>query len=129
MKISFCKTGELGGSSYVKIPLGSNTILNIQNVDKYCSIWSILAYLQPCKNDHPKRVSKYKQYFDELTIEDFDFTKRFKCSDVHSFEKLNNLSINVFQLNFCQDKNKWKHDLIPIEISKNDSDGVTDFLI
>ena len=38
MKISFFKTGELDGSSYVKIPLRSSAILNVQNIDKYCFI-------------------------------------------------------------------------------------------
>ena len=56
-------------------------------------------------------------------------TNGFKCSDVHNFEKLNNLSINTFEFNFCQDKDKWKHNLIPIDISKNDSDRVIDLLI
>ena len=41
MKISFYKTGELNGTSYVKIPLRSSSILNIQKIDKYCFIWSI----------------------------------------------------------------------------------------
>ena len=36
MRIYFCKTGELNGSNYVKIPLRSNAILNIENNDKYC---------------------------------------------------------------------------------------------
>ena len=34
MKFSFYKTRELDGTSYVKIPLRSNAILNIQNIDK-----------------------------------------------------------------------------------------------
>ena len=38
---------------------------------------------------------------------------------MHRFEKLNNLSIIMFELFFYQDKNKWKQILIPIEISKN----------
>ena len=59
----------------------------------------------------------------------FDFTNGFKSSDVQKFEKLNNLSINIFELNFYQDKNEWKHNLIPIEISKNESDKVVDLLI
>ena len=59
----------------------------------------------------------------------FDFTNGFKCSDVQKFEKINNLSINIIELNFYQDRNKWKYNLIPIEISKNDSDNVIDLLI
>ena len=39
MKISFYKTGELNGSSYVKTPLRSNALINNKNNDKYCFIW------------------------------------------------------------------------------------------
>ena len=39
MKISFYKTVELNGTSYVNIPLRSNAILNIQYNDKYCFVW------------------------------------------------------------------------------------------
>ena len=38
MKISFYKTVELNGTSYVKIPLRSSAVLNIQNNDKFCFI-------------------------------------------------------------------------------------------
>ena len=48
MKTSFYKTVELNGTSYVKIPLTSKAILNVQNNDKYCFVWSILASLHPC---------------------------------------------------------------------------------
>ena len=113
MKIRFYKTGELNGSSYIKIPLRSNSLMNFENDDKYCFLWSISAYLHPCENDHPNRFSNYEQYFDELNIEGFDFTNGFECSDVHKFEKLNNLSKNIFELNLYQDKKKWKHNLIP----------------
>ena len=50
-------------------------------------------------------------------------------SDVDKFEKLNNLSLNVFELNFYPDKNKWKPNLVPIEVSKNDSDRIVDLSI
>ena len=38
MNIHFYKTQELNATSYVKIPIRSNAILNIQNDDKYCFI-------------------------------------------------------------------------------------------
>ena len=41
MTIYFYKTQELNGPSYVKLPIRSNAILNIQNDDKYCFIWSV----------------------------------------------------------------------------------------
>ena len=109
--------------------LRSNAILIIENKDKYCFIWSILANLHPSKNNHPNRISDYKQYFIEVSIDGFDFANGFRCSDVHKFIELNKLSIKIFQLNFYQDQNKWKHKLTPIEVSKNESDRVIDFLI
>ena len=129
MTIYFYKTNEMNGSNYVKIPLRSNAILNIENNDKYCFLWSILASLYPCNNNHPNRVSNYRQNFNELKINDVDFTNGFKCSDVHKFNELNNLSVNIFEFNFYQDQNQWKHKLIPIEISKNNSDRVIDLAI
>ena len=129
MKLSFYKTGELNGSSFVKIPLRSSAILNIQNVDKYCFLWSILAHLHPCDNSHPSRVKNYLQYFNELNVDGFDFTNGFRCSDVHKFNELNNLSVNIYELNFYQDGDQWKHNLIPVEISKNESDTIIDLLI
>ena len=42
---------------------------------------------------------------------------------------MNNFSSNIFELNFYQDQNQWKHKVIPIEISKNDSDRVIDSAI
>ena len=129
MKISFYKTTELNGTSYVKIPLRSNAILNVQNNDKYCFIWSILASLHPCENSNPSRVNNYVQYFNELNFQNFDFTNGFKCSDVHKFNELKNLSVNTYELNFYQDGDKWKNNLLPIEISKNGSDNVIDLLI
>ena len=48
---------------------------------------------------------------------------------MHRFEKLDNLSINIYELNFYQDGDKWKHNLIPNEIRKNQSDRVVNLLI
>ena len=107
----------------------SNAILNVQNNDKYCFIWSILASLYPCEDTHPSRVNNYSHNFNELNFESFDFTNGCKCSNVHRFKELNNLSVNIYEINFYQDGDKWKHILTPIEISKNESDNVIDLLI
>ena len=129
MKISFYKTTELNGTSYVKIPLRTSAILNVQNNDEYCFVWSIIASLYPCENHHPNRVNIYVQYFNELNFQHFDFTNGFRCSDVHRFNELNNLSVNIYELSFYQYGGKWKHHLLPIEIGKIESDKVVDLLI
>ena len=38
------------------------------------------------------------------------------------------MSVNIYELNFYQDGDKWKHNLIPIEFSKNESVNVIDLL-
>ena len=129
MMVYFYKTGELNGSNYVKIPLRWNAISNIEKNDKYCFIWSILASLHPCHNIEPNRVSNIKQCFIELNIQGFDFSYGFKCNDVHRFNEWKNLSNKIFQLNFYQDQNKWRHKLITIENSKKNSDRVINLAI
>ena len=126
MTIYFKKTGELNGSNYVKIPLQTNAILNIENIDKYCFILFMLASLHPC-NNHPNRILNFKKYFNEVDIQGFDFTEGFKCSDVHRFNEINKLSFFIFKLVFYQDQNKGRHKLKPVEVSSKNSDRVIDF--
>ena len=123
MTISYYNTGNMDGSSYVKVPLRSSAILNIKNDDKYCFICSIFASLYPCENNS-NIVSSYIKYFNKLNIEGCDFSNGFKRGDMYRFEKLNNLSINIYELNFEQNK----HKLIPIEISKIESDKIIDLI-
>ena len=118
MKTSFYKTGEMNGSSYVKIPLRSSALVKNRNDDKFRFIWSFLASLHPCDNDHPNRVSIYKQYFNQSIIQGFEFLNGFKCSDVHRFNELKNLSVSIYDINFYQGGKGWKQNLIPIEVSK-----------
>ena len=119
MTIYLYKTGERNSSSYVKIHLRTSAILKLENNDKCCFLWSILAELHPCNNSLPNRISNYRKNFVEIILEGFDFSNGFKCSNSHKFKELNNLSTNEFESNFYQDQNERKYKLIPIEISKN----------
>ena len=129
MKKRFHKTDEIKGSCYGKFPLRSSALITVGNDDKCCFVGSILAKFHPCESIHPSRVSNYRQYLNELNIQGFNFRKRFNCSDVHQLEKVKILSSKIFELNFDQDENKWKHNIYAIEVSKNDSDRVVDLLI
>ena len=64
-----------------------------------------------------------------MNFQCFDFKNGFRCSDVHRFNDLNNLSVNIYEINFYQDGDKWKYKLFHIEIGKNESDNVIDLLI
>lgn len=70
--------------------------INIQT-DKYCFVYSVLAGLHPT-DDHPERPKQYQEYFTS-----YDFTgigEVVSISDIVKFEKNNNISINVYTLDF-----------------------------
>ena len=79
----------MNGTSYNKIPFRSSALFNIENVDKKIFLWSILVGLEPCEISHPNGVSNYRQNFNEINIQDFDFSNGFECSGNYKFEKLN----------------------------------------
>ena len=64
-----------------------------------------------------------------MNIQGFDFTKGFKCSDVHKIEKLKKLSIIIFVLGYHQDQIKWKHSFLNIEFISKNSDRVVALII
>ena len=116
LKIYFHKTNPINGMTYAEFPIRTNAILNIQNNDTYCFLWSILACIHPVI-ENPHRVSKYIPYQNELIITDIDFTNGMKITDIDKFENLNNqFSINVFEYSTDED-NDYK--LAPLYISKN----------
>ena len=116
LKIYFHKTNPINGMTYKKFPIRTNSILNIQNNDTYCFLWSILAAIHPV-NENPHRVSKYIPYQNELNITDIDFTNGMRITDIDKFENLNNqLSINVFEYSKEEDN---EYQLVPLYISKN----------
>ena len=57
--IDFYKTGGLNDSIYVKIPLRSSVILNVQNDDKKCLLWLILAHLHPVADSKMVKIFKF----------------------------------------------------------------------
>lgn len=99
------------GSSYLPLPLKiakKQAVLNIQNDDKKCFLWSVLAFLHSISySNHPARVSNYAKYEHELNTEGLDFP--LPLSQIKHCEKKNNISINVFGLE--------KNDIFPLQIT------------
>ena len=92
------KYHDIRASSYCKLPksfCNSKSIVNIQNNDNYCFLWSILAHKYKVDN-HRERVSHYENHFHELIQGYIHFPMKIK--DIPTFERLINLNINVFEL-------------------------------
>ena len=97
--IRLAKTNQLRGSSYFPHDLGRrNSILNIQNKDQKCFLWSVIAKLYPpTSTKHSTRVSNYTPYENSLDMTDIEYPV--KINDISKFERQNsNISISVFAL-------------------------------
>ena len=117
------KYHDIRASSYCKLPKSfciSNSIVNIQNNDNFCFLWGILAHKYKVDN-HRERVSHYENHFHELNQGDIQFPMKIK--DIPTFERLNNLNINVFELS-ANDKT-----LSPKYVNKNYYDEQIDLLL
>ena len=89
---------DIRASSNWKLPktfCNSTSIINIQNDDNYCFLWSILAHKYKVDNNR-ERVPHYKKHFPELNQGDIQFPMKIK--DIPTFERLTNLNLNVFEL-------------------------------
>ena len=77
MEVNTVEYIPLAGSSF--IPLLSTiakkkAVLNIQNSDQKCFLWSVLAALHPVAwNQNPNRISHYRQYANELNTNNLEF--------------------------------------------------------
>ncbi|XP_044764456.1 uncharacterized protein LOC123321018 [Coccinella septempunctata] len=105
---------EMGnGSSYIELPdeiKRRKACINIKNYDNACFAWSIVAGLHP-REKNCDRVKSYPYFKNVLSCQDIKFPMSIR--DIHKFEKLNNLSVNIFSLQL----NKNKFEVVPTRIS------------
>ena len=112
------------GGSYIPLPkfiTKKKTIINIQNKDNKCFLWSILRYLHP-KEIHGERLTDLKKYENDLNFKGINFP--IKVKDITKFEKQNpNLpGTNVFSVN---DNNK----IHPLRINQKDCQKSIDLFL
>nr|CAH7717038.1 unnamed protein product [Callosobruchus chinensis] len=89
---------NVGISTYIEMPKfikNTKSVINIQNTDQYCFLWCIVAALNPCVRNSNK-TSSYPHFSRILKYDGIPFPISLK--DIPKFEKMNNLSINVFTL-------------------------------
>ena len=103
------------GSSYIPLPdfiMKKKSIINIQNKDNKCFLWSILRYLHPIQTNEV-RLTDIRKYGNVLNFKGIDFPVKFK--DIPKFENQNPdlPGINVFSVN---DNNK----IYPLRLNQKD---------
>ncbi|XP_043470382.1 uncharacterized protein LOC122503769 [Leptopilina heterotoma] len=98
LEINVNKYNPMRASSYIDLPIkikNKHACINVQNNDNECFKWAVLSALHPNVSD-PKRVSSFKEFKDELNFEGIEFPVTLK--NIPKFEKLNDVSINVYGL-------------------------------
>ena len=112
------------GSSYIPLPdwiTNKKAIVNIQNKDEKCFLWSVLRYLHPREKDE-HRLTGLKEYEHSLNTKGITFPMKLK--DINKFEKLNPdiPGINVFSVN---EKKKF----YPLRMAQKDCINTIDLFL
>ena len=91
----------------------TNSLLNIENNDDKCIIWTIIAALHPCNENYiPSRTTSYEKHFDKINIINVSFP--ITINDIPQLEKNNSLRINVYGFNQGNDN---KFSIFPVYVS------------
>jgi len=122
--LNVVKYQPIKGGSYIELPTiikNKKSVINIKNKDNMCFKYCILFGLhQDDIKFKPERVSKYKPYLEELNDSWLSYPVQLK--HINKFERLNNISINVYALD---DKNKP----YVLQISKTKYDKMFNLLL
>ena len=108
------KYEPLSGSSFIPLPKAladKKAIINMENDDNQCFKWCIARALNPVERN-PKRITKILQLqAEKLNWKAFKFPM--ELSQINRFEKLNEISVNVFGYE--------KNEVYPLRVSKSQS--------
>ena len=115
LEVHIVEYKAMKGGSYIPLPnfiMRKKAIINMENGDNKCFLWSILRYLHP-REKHSPRISDLKKYENDLNFKEINFPVKVK--DITKFENQNPVlpGINIFSVN---DNNK----VYPLRINQKD---------
>ena len=115
---------KLKGDSYIPLPdflMRKKAIINMENKDNKCFLWSVLRYLHP-KEKHSSRINNLREYENDLNFKGIDFPVKLK--DITKLENQNPdlAGINVFSVN---ENNK----IYPLRLHQKDCQKTIDLFL
>ena len=124
LEIHIVEYKPMKGGSYIPLPnfiMRKKAIINMENEDNKCFLWSILRYLHP-REKHSPRINDLKKYENDLNFKQINFPVKVK--DITKFENQNPdlPGINVFSFN---DDNK----VYPLRINQKDCQKTLDLFL
>lgn len=117
------KLKSVFGKSYIKLPqllINKKCCVNIKNDDNRCFDWCLIAskVYDTIKSKDKNELYHYKKNQDKIKIPD-DIEYPIRLDDIHKYEELNDIQINVFSLDEYDDDTKNIKDCIREEYKAN----------
>ncbi|KAJ8980853.1 hypothetical protein NQ317_008912 [Molorchus minor] len=103
-----------GGTSFIELPQEiklKRAVINVKNTDQFCFAYAVISCLYPVERN-PQRISSYPDFHTVLNFTGINFPMTIE--QIPKFEKLNNISINVYTLKL----NKKAYTVVPSYVSK-----------
>ena len=124
LEIHIVEYKPVKGGSYIPLPnfiMRKKAIINMENEDNKCFLWSILRHLHP-REKHSPRINDLKKYENDLNFKEINFPVKVKY--ITKFENQNPdlPGINVFSVN---DNNK----VYPLRINQKDCQITIDLFL
>ena len=125
--------GSCGNKKLPAYLLKKKALVNVKSNDYRCFMWSVLASIYP-SDSNSDRYSRYVPFIKNFNFDCINYPVKLK--DVRVFENKNDISINVFGLeyggnkqNSVNEKTKDKFDIYPLYISHKVSSQECDLLL
>ena len=124
MEIHIVDYKPMKGNSFIPLPdfiMRKKAIINMENKDDKCFLWSVLRYLHPVRKN-ASRINDLKKYVNDLNFKRINFPV--KVRDIQKFENYNPdlPGINVFSIN---DNNK----IYPLRLNQKDTKKSIDLFL
>ncbi|XP_071652313.1 uncharacterized protein [Temnothorax longispinosus] len=116
LTVSVNKYNPLRAGCHLELPKDikvKNAMINVLSMDNACFAWSVVAALHPTER-HSERESSYPHYSTVLNVRDIEFPMT--LSQIKKFERLNNISVNVYTI-----KGKKTSNVLPIRLTDRTS--------
>nr|XP_023022404.1 uncharacterized protein LOC111510702 [Leptinotarsa decemlineata] len=117
LKVAINKYVIGNGSSFIPLPqeiARKQACINVRNDDEMCFYWSIISALYPVAK-HPQRVSKYPHY--STVLNTTWLNTPMDLHQISKFEKLNDISVNVYTLELNQAEEKSFFVVVPARLT------------
>lgn len=118
LTINVNKYNPLRAGCHINLPREiklKRAVINVQSADNACFAWSVVAALYPVQA-HVERASSYPHYLTVLNLQDIEFPM--SIHQIAKFERLNDISINVYTIEVKKKGEANESIVLPIRLTE-----------